>query len=84
LIQTGRKLLLSLSIFIVLHGCGLFNWDKEYDYYYRIHLGNNTNDILLVVLNDSVINSSIFKYTLFPHEINDIHDGRNINEGEDI
>jgi hypothetical protein len=84
LIQTGRKLLLSLSIIIVLHGCGLFNWDKEQDYYYRMLVWNNTNDTLTLVFNDSVINNSIYNYTIFPNDTAELeNNAKGVNKEQD-
>src|SRR5690554_2330018 len=58
---------------------------KEYDYYYRIYFENATNDTLTIVLNDSIINSSIiYNYKIIPNDSICTNIGKNINEGEDI
>lgn len=84
LIPTGRKIIFLFSTIVLLNGCGLFMWDKDYDYYYTIQIGNNTNDTLIIVFNDTVINNSVFNYTIFPRDTAGTDCGRNINEGEDI
>jgi hypothetical protein len=84
LIRIGRKPIFFLSVILLFHSCGLFMWDEEYDYYYKIHIRNNTEDTLIVVFNDSVVNKSIYDYTIYPYNTVDLNYGRNINEGEDI
>lgn len=84
LIRTGRNLVFSLSIIVLLQSCALFNWDKEDDFYYRMLVWNNTNDTLILVFNDSIVNNSIYNYTIFPNDTADLeNNAKGVNKGQD-
>lgn len=81
--RIGLKSIYFIGIAIFLNSCGLFGWDEDYDYYYRIMIYNTTSDTLILTVNDTVL-SDFLNYELLPESTVHINDGRNLNEGQDV